>query len=228
MGLILINDYRPGIIFSEADVEQHNQFLNEIDENLKKLNSKFFKPKDEILRLESLKQKVQADVDDFFERQKNIQKIKLATIIDVETKVAGVNYHQNNVKSALKSIIEENNFLEPYDGYKKSDFEESLEPVYKYSGYDTSNVTLEAEPDNEFDSNAIKVLIDDGLVGYLPKDIAAKMVNYVSDSRYDIKPRVEVVGGPYKEFDIIEDKLISKKDDFNFLINIKVVDKSKL
>lgn len=42
----------------------------------------------------------------------------------------------------------------------------------RYSG--KFQIALRAEPGNPYDSNAVAVLVDGGLVGYLPRDLAPK------------------------------------------------------
>lgn len=42
-------------------------------------------------------------------------------------------------------------------------------------------VELELEPDNEYDSNAIKVMIGDCHVGYIDRDVAAYLAPYLEE-----------------------------------------------
>lgn len=229
MGTILYDgEYVPGIIY-DFDIEKHESWVKEIDGALQKYNSKFFKPKDRILILEDRKKAIQSDITDYYERKQNIEKRQKATVLELETKVSGVTFHKSEVNSAIKYIVEENkDFSEPYLGYKKRDFEDAGEPIFKYDGYTTSDVELEEDPENEFDSNAIKVTIGNFFVGYLPKNIAPRLSKYIADEAFEVSKSSEIIGGPYKEFDYLEDKVISSKLDVGFKLQITVIDKSLL
>ena len=93
--------------------------------------------------------------------------------------VVGTNYRKAN----LKKILE---FLE-YD-YEFGQYKENgyLEP--KNSEYYTQKMSLEREPENEHDKNAIKVMVGNIHLGYVPKKLARKMAklldadyNYISE-----------------------------------------------
>ena len=93
--------------------------------------------------------------------------------------VVGTSYRKAN----LKKILE---FLE-YD-YEFGQYKENgyLEP--KNSEYYTQKMSLEREPENEHDKNAIKVMVGNIHLGYVPKKLARKMAklldngyNYISE-----------------------------------------------
>ncbi|HFI0329946.1 TPA: HIRAN domain-containing protein [Streptococcus suis] len=93
--------------------------------------------------------------------------------------VVGTSYRKAN----LKKILE---FLE-YD-YEYGQYEENgyLEP--KNFEYYTQKMSLEREPENEHDKNAIKVMVGNIHLGYVPKKLARKMAklldagyNYISE-----------------------------------------------
>ena len=93
--------------------------------------------------------------------------------------VVGTSYRKAN----LKKILE---FLE-YD-YEFGQYKENgyLEP--KNSEYYTQKMSLEREPENKHDKNAIKVMVGNIHLGYVPKKLARKMAklldadyNYISE-----------------------------------------------
>ena len=93
--------------------------------------------------------------------------------------VVGTSYRKAN----LKKILE---FLE-YD-YEFGQYKENgyLEP--KNSEYYTQKMSLEREPENEHDKTAIKVMVGNIHLGYVPKKLARKMAklldadyNYISE-----------------------------------------------
>ena len=93
--------------------------------------------------------------------------------------VAGISYRKAN----LRKIIEWLEYDYEFDRYEDNGY---LTPIK--SEYYTRNVVLEREPENEFDKNAIKVLVGKTHLGYVPKKIARKMaklldtnINYIAD-----------------------------------------------
>ena len=93
--------------------------------------------------------------------------------------VVGISYRKAN----LKKILE---FLE-YD-YEFGQYKENgyLEP--KNFEYYTQKMSLEREPENGHDKNAIKVMVGNIHLGYVPKKLARKMAklldadyNYISE-----------------------------------------------
>ena len=94
-------------------------------------------------------------------------------------RVAGISYRKAN----LRKIIEWLEYDYEFDRYEDNGY---LTPIK--SEYYTRNVVLEREPENEFDKNAIKVLVGKTHLGYVPKKIARKMaklldtnINYIAD-----------------------------------------------
>ena len=97
--------------------------------------------------------------------------------------VAGISYRKAN----LRKIIEWLEYDYEFDRYEDNRY---LTPIK--SEYYTRNVVLEREPENEFDKNAIKVLVGKTHLGYVPKKIARKMaklldtnINYIADLSLD-------------------------------------------
>ena len=97
--------------------------------------------------------------------------------------VAGTSYRKAN----LRKIIEWLEYDYEFDRYEDNGY---LTPIK--SEYYTRNVVLEREPENEFDKNAIKVLVGKTHLGYVPKKIARKMaklldtnINYIADLSLD-------------------------------------------
>lgn len=97
--------------------------------------------------------------------------------------IAGISYRKAN----LRKIIEWLEYDYEFDRYEDNGY---LTPIK--SEYYTRNVALEREPENEFDKNAIKVLVGKTHLGYVPKKIARKMaklldnnINYIADLDLD-------------------------------------------
>lgn len=68
------------------------------------------------------------------------------------------------------------------------------ERIYKYEFFPV-RVELIPEPDNPYDPNAIKVVIDNVQVGYIKKGSTARVKNLLKAGG---KVTAEIKGGPYK------------------------------
>lgn len=96
------------------------------------------------------------------------------------------------------------------------------EPVYKYDK-DFGPVTLEPEPDNEYDENAIKVMQDGVLIGYVPKEKTGR-VKRIIGGPYEAE--AQLFGGPCKtlreDYDDENDKIVYAIEKSDSDIGIKV------
>ena len=106
--------------------------------------------------------------------------------------VVGISYRKAN----LKKILE---FLE-YD-YEFGQYKENgyLEP--KNSEYYTQKMSLEREPENEHDKNAIKVMVGNIHLGYVPKKLARKMAKLL-DAGYNYISELELMDDANGNYDI--------------------------
>ncbi|MCK1259856.1 HIRAN domain-containing protein [Streptococcus suis] len=150
-------------------------------------------------------------------------------------RVAGVTNYKKAVKAACSDIADEYGVPELTKYYRdlsSSEIREELEgfsdKIFKYEDMSTSDVELVAEPDNQYDPNAIKILILDNFVGYVPAKIAKKINKYIVDDQYFDTAYAEIVGGPYKEFDYAEDKVVTNNDlDVGFEIALTIYDSTQ-
>ena len=157
------------------------------------------------------------------------------TIEKISFRVAGVTNYKKAVKQACNDIAEDNGIPEYsryYGNLSAKEIREELEEyglkIYKYQDLDVFDIKLVPEPDNQYDSNAIKVLIFDHHVGYVPKKIARSIRHYFDDTKYDFVLEGEIKGGPYKEWDDYEEKVITNNDlDIGFEIYLSIVDSSQ-
>lgn len=145
-------------------------------------------------------------------------------IYNEEFSIAGTSFRPE-VFEQLIGLIHENEGAEAYWGLTAKELREDLEYggiVYKYESFSTHQVTLEKEPDNEYDQNAIKIFVHGIFVGYIPKAKTAILHNAIDQQDLDYTLIVRIVGGPYKKFDIIKDKIINVKNE-NFGLKLKVI-----
>ena len=150
-------------------------------------------------------------------------------------RVAGVTNYKKAVKAACNDIADAYGIPELTKYYRdlsSSEIREELEgfsdKIFKYEDMSTSDVEFEVEPDNQYDQNAIKILIYDNFVGYVPAKIARKIYDYLVDEKYFDTAYAEIVGGPYKEFDYIEDKVVTNNDlDVGFEVSLTIYDSTQ-
>lgn len=154
------------------------------------------------------------------------------TVEKILFRVAGVTKYKKAVKEACNLIAEDNGIPEYanyYSNLSTKELREELEEyglkVFKYQDLDFFNIELVPEVDNKYDPNAIKVLIFNNHVGYVPATIAKTIRKYFDNKKYNFVIEGEIKGGPYKEWDDLNDKVITNNDlDIGFEIYLSVID----
>ena len=124
----------------------------------------------------------------------------------LEMPVVGLNYE--NRKKILKDIVrgyqKEGYFSEEYEGLTDKEIKKYTngKKVYELSGT-IEGVSLEKEDDNEYDRNAIKVMLkvaggEVHHIGYVPKEYCEKLRELMNKDRLNYK--AVIVGGRYKRY----------------------------
>ena len=135
--------------------------------------------------------------------------------------VAGTSYRQKEIES----LGEENPIYE-YSKRELIDEEYEGEKVYYYD-FNPYTVELIEEPDNKFDPNAIKVVIDNVFVGYIKKGSCAHVKTLLKSGRI-VKIGADIHGGQYKflysEYDEDKDKEVYevKTGESNYFVTIEI------
>lgn len=116
-------------------------------------------------------------------------------------RVVGTSYRQDN----LEKIVYEN---EDYDLTTKQIIDQDLtdERIYQFT-YNSRNVELIPEPDNEYDPNAIKVMASNVHIGYIEAKETATVKDLLASGTID-HMTVIAEGGKYK--------YVSEDDDEEF------------
>lgn len=96
---------------------------------------------------------------------------------------------------------------------------------YKYSPFELSDVDFVPEVDNQFDPNAVKIVVRGYHLGYVTKSKSRKVLRLTTDSNNEIVKIAKIYGGDYKDIDPESDKLRTVKDSFKIQINLKVLKK---
>ena len=104
--------------------------------------------------------------------------------------VAGTSYREDDIEY---SLLVEN---DEYSMSKRELVDLGLvnEKIYKYEP-NYSNVSLIPDPENDYDENAIKVVVDGVHIGFVPKDRTRRVANML---KKDPEISCSIYGGPYK------------------------------
>lgn len=105
-------------------------------------------------------------------------------------RVAGTAHHVDNIMQ----LSHEN---PDYKMTEKQMRKMKVDCVCKYT-FDDPTVTLVPEPENQYDPNAIKVLFDGVLVGYIKRGSCGHIHKLIQDDRI-VSISGEICGGPCKE-----------------------------
>ena len=96
---------------------------------------------------------------------------------------------------------------------------------YKYSPFELSDVAFVPEMDNQFDPNAVKIVVRGYHLGYVTKSKNRKVLRLTADQNNEVIKIAKIYGGEYKDIDPESDKLRTVKDSFKIQINLKVLKK---
>lgn len=145
------------------------------------------------------------------------------SIPDAKTyRVTGLEHYRDNILSlALEN--------DDYTKTKRELIDELLteERIWKYNFYPLK-VNLIPEPDNPYDPNAIKVVVDNEHVGYIKKGSCKHLLKVIAEGRVgDID--CTIGGGPYKYIyedydDNGNEKYEMERDEVNFSVVLHIVE----
>lgn len=132
-------------------------------------------------------------------------------------KVTGMSHYIDNIMN----LSSENIY---YDLSKKQLIEEGYdnERVYQYDFY-PKKTELVPEPDNPYDSNAVKVVVDGEHVGYIKSGSCSHILKLLKEDRIK-KIDCTIAGGKYKYvgYDEDEDTYYMDKDEAPFFVHLSI------
>lgn len=216
--------------------EQYEEMKNNLELKkayLQKLKKKSFKTKRVLHEISFVEQDINnasIAIKDYETKKRNIKKKKDATLFVINEKIAGTYFRSADEINGAINFIDNDCALERFEGLKNKDIKEDFcGKVYKYADFFTRDFSLIPEPDNEYDENAIKVMVDKFHVGYLSRKTAKTVATLMSleNKKISFDGLLTIVGGPYKMLDYYEDKVITKRDDFNFKLHCSIIDSEK-
>ena len=135
--------------------------------------------------------------------------------------VAGTSYRQKEIES-----LGEDNPIYEYSKRELIDEGYEDEKVYYYD-FNPYTVELIEEPDNKFDPNAIKVVVDGVHVGYIKKGSCTHVKNLLKSGKI-AKIDAEIHGGKYKllysEYDGDKDKEVYELEagESNYYVTVEI------
>ena len=135
--------------------------------------------------------------------------------------VTGTSYRQTEIES-----LGEDNPIYEYSKRELIDEGYEDEKVYYYD-FNPYTVELIEEPDNKFDPNAVKVVIDSVHVGYIKKGSCTHVKNLLKSGRI-AKIDAEIHGGKYKilysEYDEDKDKEVYEVEtgESNYYVTVEI------
>lgn len=117
--------------------------------------------------------------------------------------VAGVSYYLDSLKSMMVP-----NYLYKYKKQELIDICQTDEPIYKETVED-GKLEIVPEPNNAHDPNAIKVLINGNLIGYIPAKDCEHLLEVIKNGNV-VSTAYIISGGKYKmvseDYDFSKDK----------------------
>lgn len=134
----------------------------------------------------------------------------------------GTNYHKEEAELAADFLSGGIHYFGKDNKSLKSYMLETYKTVYKYNKLKTVDVHLLPEPSNPHDKNAVKVLVNNIFVGYLPAMIATQVSSYISNQNYRYDAILTGRGGPYKTLNIETERVVSRKSDLTYYLDLTV------
>ena len=134
----------------------------------------------------------------------------------------GTNYHKEEAEIAADFLSKGIHYFGKDNKSLKSYMLETYKPVYKYNKLKTVDVQLLPEPSNPHDKNAVKVLVNNIFVGYLPAVIASQISSYIANPNYRYDAILTGRGGPYKTLNIETERVISREKELTYYLDLTV------
>lgn len=154
---------------------------------------------------------------------------KITTILfQQEFTVVGLSHRRDNVDNALKYLSSYTVGFNEYLGFSDKEILLHKILVFQYHGLKSQDFKLIPEPDNAHDSNAVKVVVGDGIhIGYISRSENKEIFNYlVNADKYHFDGILKVVGGPMKRYETVFNRVTENKfSPCEFKVNIWIEDK---
>ena len=134
----------------------------------------------------------------------------------------GTNYHKEEAEIAADFLSKGIHYFGKDNKSLKSYMLETYKPVYKYNKLKTVDVQLLPEPSNPHDKNAVKVLVNNIFVGYLPAVIASQISSYIANPNYRYDAILTGRGGPYKTLNIETERVVTREKELTYYLDLTI------
>lgn len=141
--------------------------------------------------------------------------------------VVGLNYEgrRNILKRIINKYKREDAFYEKYEGMTNKEIIEDYfdDRVYELYAESLNSCIIEKEDDNKYDSNALKITVEDyegnyHHIGYVPREHCVEIRKLMNGYRMVVGNTI--TGGKYKEVDYDEEKVVIKEKDYGLQISV--------
>lgn len=132
----------------------------------------------------------------------------------------GTNYHKEEAEAAADFLSKGVHYFGKDNKSLKSYMLETYKPVYKYNKLKTVDVQLLPEPSNPHDKNAVKVLVNNIFIGYLPAMIASQISSYIANPNYRYDAILTGKGGPYKTLNIDTERVVTREKELTYYLDL--------
>ena len=134
----------------------------------------------------------------------------------------GTNYHKKEAYQVADFLSGGEHYFGKDNKYLKSYILRTYKTIYKYNKLKTVDVILQREPLNKHDKNAIKVLVNNTFVGYIPAEIARKIAFMIQNKKYRYDAILTGRGGPYKTVDLDTEKIVEQDKELSYYLELTV------
>lgn len=129
-------------------------------------------------------------------------------------KVAGV----TNYTEAFLAIGDKNDDYDLSNAEIKQEYGDG-DRIFQYEFF-PAKVALIPEPENEYDPNAVMVVVDGEKIGYIKKGNCTHVKNLLAQG--DARVSVEIGGGKYKDVLEDDDRLTVERDEMPFWARVSI------
>lgn len=131
-------------------------------------------------------------------------------------KVAGTSFRTDAIEDMLK---EDGDYYES-KSYLRENYDDG-DRIWQYLSEYRDDVALVDEPENKYDPNAIRVEVGGVHIGYVKKSSTSRVRNLLKKD--DVRVKIDIGGGPYKELYEDEDgKIQIKRGEIEFYAKLEI------
>lgn len=158
------------------------------------------------------------------QKETAVPKRKTTPAKTIDTMVVGLSYDNEDGRSRqdiIREYVEEQIESGMEEAYNGQTDEEILSKDYNSREYEVTitgdmDLELEAEPDNQYDPNAVKVFLDGEAIGYIPKEDAKRVKKLIEKEDYFYE--FKILGGRYKE--VRDGEVIERDSDYKIFLKL--------